>query len=433
MSFQILQSRPDRWLLSALVLTVFVVAGCVAFRNAPGEDLASSYVGCRMMVTGQASHLYSFDPVSFDEIGDDDTWQNVADAGGYTGALHPYVQTPLWAYTLQPLCRTVAWNGFLRVFTVLTMLCLAGCVWLTAKYWAPSFYNPVALIVVLAFWTPSQPFQYAAFLMQTHVLLIFLTVAGLLLAEQERWLLAGLLVACAAAVKITPAFFVLYWLLTKRWKAAAAMLAWSAVLWLVTVFAVGHQLTNTYLADLQRISQVLIIPMNNQSFAAWLLAHRYPADAVFDVQEFRMPPAVRLASTGLVVLFTLWGGWIDRLRAEKEYGAAPIGAMMALVAATVFAPIAWTHYSVILVMPVMLLLHENVHLRSNWIWVIVASIIVLNFRPISTDINHFLYGPSAIIRAQFYAWILTLVALALAAYLARRSRPEPALGATKTT
>lgn len=396
------------------------------FRQEPGEDLASSYVGCRLLVSGQADHLYSYDPVSFDEIGDDDTWQNVADATGFTGELHPYVQTPLWAYSLQPLCRHVRWTGFFRTFTLLSMLSLAGCLWLVAKYWTPSFFNPVALSVVIVAWGLSQPFQYAAYLMQTHIVLIFMTVAGLVLAERGRWLSAGALVACAAAVKITPGLLVVYWLLTGRWKAALSTLAWSAVLWGLTIAAVGHKLTDVYLADLHRISRILIVPMNNQSFAAWLMAPHHAPDEVFDVHEFALPAAVRLASSALMILCTIAGGWIDRERMKRGGKVAPIGAMMALVAATVFAPIAWTHYSVILVMPLMMILDENRRLRSAWLWSAVVLTMLLNYRPIATDINHFLIGRFAIVRAQFYAWLLTLAAISVLAYLTlRRSDRKP--------
>ncbi len=405
------------------MLAVFVIAGCFAFDHEPGEDLASSYVGCRMLVGGQADHLYSNDPASFDEIGDDDLWQSIADAGGYTGALHPYVQTPLWAYALKPLCRRVEWKGFLRTFTFLSMLSLAGCLWLVAKYWTPSFFNPIAFFVVIAVWVASQPFQYAVYLMQTHVLLIFLAIAGLVLAERGRWIEAGAFVACAAAVKITPGLLVIYWLMTKRWKAALSTVLWSGLLWFLTIAAVGHHLTDVYLADLHRTSRILIVPMNNQSFAAWLMARHFAPDEVFDVKEFALPTAVRLASSGLMLAFTLLGGYIDRQRMRQAFQQVPIGAMMALVAATVFAPIAWTHYSVILVMPLMVLIHENRNIHSIWVRAAVIVTILLNYRPISTDINHFLFGPLSIVRAQFYAWILTLAALGgMASLLSRRAK-----------
>ena len=417
MKLIILRPRPDLGRTNAILLAFLVVLGCLAFRHEMGEDLASSYVGCRLITTGQAAHLYSFDPVSFDEIGNDDTWQAAADSTGYTGALHPYVQTPLWAYSLQPLCKHVNWTGFFRVFTWLTMLSLAGSLWLVAKYWTPSFFNPIALSVVVGLWVLSQPFQYAAFLMQTHMLLIFLTVAGLILAERDHWISAGAFVACAAAVKVTPVLLVIYWLLTKRWKAAVSMLIWSAILWGVTVAAVGHTVTDVYLADLRRISRVLIIPMNNQSFAAWLMAPHYPADEMFDVHEFVLPNSVRLVSSALMLVFTVAGGLLDRARLKRAHHFAPLGAIIALMAATVFAPIAWTHYSVILVMPLMMIVHENRRPRSKLIWSMAAVIMLLNYRPLSTDINHFLTGEFAIVRGQFYASALMLVSLSAMAYV----------------
>lgn len=420
MKISLLEARPDRWLANVTILALFVVAGCVFFASGSGDDLASSYVGCRLIAKGQINHLYSFDPVSFAEIGEDDTWQNAADEGHFAGYLHPYVQTPLWGYALQPLCRSVYWPKFYKLFTILTMLSFAGCLWITARYWATSLYNPVALaIVALCLWF-SQPFQYAMFLMQTHMMFIFLTLAGLLLAERKRPLAGGALVALAAAVKITPGLLVVYWLLTKKWKAALSMVICSAALWVITIVAVGHAVTATYLADLHRISRVLLVAQNNQSFAAWVMARRYPFDEVFDINIFPLPAFVRIAESILLLGCTVGGGFIDRWRKSRMQDSAPLGAMIVLIAATVFAPIAWTHYSVILVVPLMMLLAENRMLRSKWVWAAVVVIVVLNYRPIATDINHGLIGPLSIIRGQFYACVLTLAALGLTAWLTLR-------------
>ena len=91
------------------------------------------------------------------------------------------------------------------------MLCFAGSIWLIAWYWTPSLLNPVGMAVVLAVLWFSVPFQYAMTLMQTHVLFFAMTLGALILAEKRRPGWAGLLLAWAAAVKLTPGVIVVYW------------------------------------------------------------------------------------------------------------------------------------------------------------------------------------------------------------------------------
>ncbi len=424
MKSRLLGHRPGTWPAILLVLALFVGYGYWHYRNVSGDDLASSYVGSRLMSDGLSSHLFQYDPVSFDEIGEDDTWTVVAHQGRFYGFLHPYVQTPLWAYLLQPLCRHVPFWAFSRIFLLLTMLCFAGALWLTARYWAPSFFNPGAMLIAVLALALSQPFQYAMSLNQTHMLIVFITLLALVLAEKDRPIAAGLLLACAASIKITPALLVLYWVMTGRWRAAVSTAVWVVLLWCGTVFAVGHTLTEAYLVNLHRISRVLLVSQNNQSFAAWVMARFYPSDEVFNINIYPLPTAVRLFSSATMVAFTVWGGWVDRHSRERTDSAAPLGAMMAMVAATAFAPIAWTHYAIILLMPLMILIDRNLRQRSGWMWALIAGTAALNYRPLATDVVNGLIGTVSIIRGQFFACVLALAALPAMAYLqGRQTQP----------
>ncbi len=397
------------------LLAVFFLAGLGWYWNADGEDLASSFVGCRLIAAGHAEALFNYDPDNFAGIGPGHLWQDFSKPGGFRGFIHPYVQTPLWGWGLQPLCTHVRWAVFNRLFAALALLCFAGTVWLIARYWTPSLFHPVPIAVILVGLWFAQPFQYAMFLTQTHALFFFLAVASLILAQKERPIAAGFLLACAAAVKVTPGFLIIYWLLTRRWKATLSFLVWSAVLMVFTIAVVGPHLVAVYFADLQRISRVLLVSENNQSLAAWWMGHYHPEDDVFDVDIFPLPTAVRLLSMALMVGFTALGGWIDRrrysLRHEFSVPGVPIGAVMALVAVTIFAPIAWTHYSVILLAPLMVIVEEARRLRSWVVGIWAALIALLNYRPIATDIIAMDLGRFAILRGQFYAGVLCLLAV----------------------
>jgi hypothetical protein len=235
--------------------------------------------------------------------------------------------------------------------------------------------------------------------------------------------------ACAAAVKITPGIMLVYWLLMRRWKAAGSLVVWSVVLMALTYVAVGSHLMTDYLADLHRVSRVLLVAQNNQSFAAWVMARFYSPDEVFDITILPLPTVVRVGSMLLTVACTVAGGVLDHRRertsSHEGEGRAPIGAMIALVAMTIFAPIAWTHYSIILVAPLMVLAQESRRLRNWWLAALVVVAVVLNYPPLATDVLHMDISDYSIVRGQFFSGVLCLLGLGLAGWMSRVRTARP--------
>jgi hypothetical protein len=235
-------------------------------------------------------------------------------------------------------------------------------------------------------------------------------------------------------VKITPAALVLYWLLTRRYKAAASMAVASGLLWAAAYVAVGTQVMDAYRMTLDRVSHVLLLSQNNQSFAAWLMSHFYPAKEMLVFQVFPLPAPVSLLSTALLVAGTAIGGLIDRNSFSISHlspSRAPLGAMFALVSATIFAPISWSHYSIILLAPLMVLVHEQAVLLRNrphrlgswWIGVSVAGIYALNVQPFAAGAVDTVIRPLTLVRSHFYSEVLCLVVLAGVAWSRRGRQP----------
>lgn len=439
-------SRPGRPLGFLAVLAAFLLVGLVPSPAKTGDDLAASYLGCRLIVAHDTASLYSYDPETFSEIdSDDDAWHAQAKQTGFTGYLHPYVQTPLWAWSLQPLCTHLSFAPFRFVFTVLNLLSFFGIAWLVARFWAPSLFNPLALALLLLVLSCSEPFRYAMVLTQTHVLYFALTIASLLLAERRQPLpesFAGILLALAAAVKITPGFLIIYWLLTRRYRAALSATLASIVLLGAAVLFTGPTLFSSYLTNLHRVSSVLLVSENNQSFASWLMGRYHPADQLDELITYVLPPALRLGSNLLVFASIVLGGLLDRrsaASASDNTPAPPFGAMFAIVGATLFTPIAWTHYYIVLLPPIMLLL-DQFHTASSpnlsaaghadrarpvllrrryWLLAFVTAVALLNLRPIAPNIMTVSFGPLSLVRSTFYSGVLCLIGLALAAWQRR--------------
>jgi len=390
--------------LRYLLYAAFVVAGLLRFHGAGGDDLSASYIGCRLLASGGGANLYDFDPVYFQEVSTP-AWKAAAEAAHFSGYLHPYVQTPLWAWSLRPLCETLDFDAFRGLFLALGLASVAALVELVARAWAPKFLAPIACAPLLVALSLTTPFSYAMELVQTHALFLTLSVGALIAADRERPVLAGASLALAAAVKITPAFLILYWLMRGQGRAALAFVAVSALLAGATVLAVGVDVVSAYVASMRRVSDVLLLAYNNQSLAAWW--SYTPADA-FHLTRWRalpLPAGVKIVSLLASLGACAFAGW--RSRGEAAPGAAPA---FALVALTLFAPIAWTHYFLALVPAAMVL----AQLGGAAAWAAVAAMFVLDVPPLALDPLHPHFAPWTLARSHFYSGVLALLGLARA-------------------
>lgn len=391
--------RDGRWRLLAYL--GFVAYGFWRFHASPGDDLSSSYIGCRLLAGGGGQNLYDHDPAIFHVV-DSAAWKAAAAAAPFDGFLHPYVHTPLWAWSLRPLCMSLSFSVFNALFVALALIAICALVELVARHWAPKFLEFKAVVLLLGLLALTTPFAYSLFLTQTHALFLALAVAALVAADRDRPALAGAALALAAAVKITPGFLVVYWLVKGQGKAAAWFVAASALLLGATALEVGLDVTRDYFASMRRLSDVLLISFNNQSLAAWLAYT--PAD-FGDLQRWRIQPlseSLKLVSMAASLLsVALAGGFA---RATDDRGAA---AGFALVAVTVFSPIAWSHYYLALLPAVMVLVQRGgaVDLAA------VAAIFLLDIPPLAVDPLGPAFGPLVIVRSHLLAGALAMGAL----------------------
>lgn len=414
---------PRREALNLSVLSLFAVFLIATYWRTPGMDLTSSYLGCRLFVTGQSSHLYGFDASLFN-TNPDPVWSAAAQGHGLPELLPPYVQTPLWGYALQPLCAHIQFPAFNRIFLMVTSFCLAGMIWLTARYWASRLYHPSALaLLCIGFWY-TKPLREAMYLVQTHILFLLMALAAVVLARRRWPVTAGVLLALAAAVKITPAILVYYWFVTRQLKAALTFCITSALVLGVTLLACGWSVVSAWIQNMGRVSNVLLVANNNDSLAAWWMASAYPASELNQWHNLTLPPAVKIVCLLLYLASGVAGGYFDRQLFRRQPDAPPYGAVFTLLAGVVFTPIAWSHYYILLVVPVMLLLDESRQpsgdLASRAIALAFAAIItsftawpVLAIELLPRVQRHLhLTLPDAVpVRGQFYAGVMALAAL----------------------
>lgn len=391
-------------LTTGLVRAGFVAMVLAMAWNQPAWDLTATYVAGRLVASGQIDVLYDQTKGnSAMRVGS--AWSDAAMRGGITDrVVTPYIQTPLWAWLVSPLAATLSFAVFKRLFAVATALATAAMLDIAAAQWAPRMASPAWQAALLAGLTVSTPFLAGTILGQSHVLFLLAAVAAAARCLHGRQVSAGMLLAVSVAVKITPIWIALTWLLAGRKRAVASFILASAVLAGSAVAVAGWSTFCVYLRTLEGLGRSAVLSFNNDSLATVLLASRLNTDTAFGFKVLTMPNWVAGVSVLATALCATLGGLLDRRHATRQ-----VGAILCLVGATCFTPLAWNHYFILLAIPVMLFL-DAAEGRRKAIWMSLAFIvIILNMAPIAYSVGDKL--SSVAIRSHFWAAMLCLAGL----------------------
>jgi len=183
---------------------------------------------------------------------------------------------------------------------------------------------------------------------QLGIILMALVLADTL--PRTTWLPHGALVGIATAIKLLPGVFVLYWAVTRRWRAAIVASATAIGLWAVTA-ALRPSTSSTYWL------QIAIHPERagdasdvfNQSLNGMLQRIGSSSSAVWAV----------LAAMVLVV-----GLW--RAREAHVSGDELAAVSLVALAGVLVSPISWVHHAVWIV-PVTGVLLGDGRTRGRWV------------------------------------------------------------------
>ncbi len=240
-----------------------------------------------------------------------------------------------------PLATQIFW---LTANVALTAGVVIGLLRSTGLSAARGLWPLAGLLVGLALWL--EPVRLTVHLGQVNLLLMALVVADLLGARGRRW--AGVGIGLAAAIKLTPALFIVFLLAIGRWRAAAVAVATAAATVLVGFAVLPGDSRYFWLRggfdDVARISHN---PMLNTSLRGLFARLHYPTAAALAV-------AVVLVVAALVVAAVAWR------RGHPALAVALVG--MACCAAS---PFSWSHHWVWLTALIVHLGHRAYCQRSR--------------------------------------------------------------------
>ncbi len=199
-----------------------------------------------------------------------------------------------------------------------------------------------AMLMLAAFY----PLRWMLMCVQVQALITLALVAGVVAYGRSRDALAGVLIGLACCLKPHYGLLVLFGLIRKRYRFAAALCGSAAVVVAISLAMVGPQAWETFLRD--------VAPGHAQGYGFHPnqtlngLVHRWLGHRT-DCVVAEATPAVRVAG---VVSLVVFGGLAIWPRRGSTTAGAPADRFLvratdigiALLGATLANPIAWEHY-----------------------------------------------------------------------------------------
>jgi alpha-1,2-mannosyltransferase len=202
--------------------------------------------------------------------------------------------------------------------------------------WTRWFAFAIAACLVAAFEPMRETFSFG----QVNTLLLFLVAADLLWLAARGHKAAGVGIGLATAIKLTPGIFIVYLLVTRRWRAAITASATAAAATMVAAALApdaSRQFWTEMLWNTDRVGSLSFI--SNQSLEGVVA---------------RLDPVHPSTIVWLVLVAATLAVWVWRVRhADVRTGLALTGVVGCLI-----SPVTWVHHLVWL-LPALILLFDR--------------------------------------------------------------------------
>lgn len=145
----------------------------------------------------------------------------------------PFMYPPAAAVFVFAPLTSFGWFGFVAAFCALTAVAWFGCLWFAATLAGGEWRNTHPMLFIAPGLATVAYVYDAFFLGQINLCLLFLVLGSAHCLRAGRDRSAGFLLGAAAAVKVFPLPVVAYFVVRRKWAAAAATVLTVAVVWVI--------------------------------------------------------------------------------------------------------------------------------------------------------------------------------------------------------
>jgi hypothetical protein len=369
----------------------------------PANDFANYYVPARMLLEGR----------SLDRVYERTAFQAEVGRAGIP-SLASFVPHPpanalllLPLAALGPLAAKVAW-----VFLLISAL-LGAYLLLRAQL------DISPWLLALCFLLLTSSLRNALVYGQPYPLLLLFMCASLRAAAASRFALAGALLAPVVALKLYGLPFLVRFVLARRFRAAAGVLAGLAAISAVSVALVGREAHRTYLREV--LPRSLVGEIQDPYSTVWgsfasLSQRLFQAEPDLNPDPLLDAPALARAAGAAASALLLWLAVLARSRQSGDAALRREWAILTL-ASLAAAPLTGSYHFVLLALPVALLLAEEGSLTRK---VLLLGLLAFAASPLPHYFAGFAHGAWNVLAYPRLAAVVMLLLVALRGCVTRR-------------
>ncbi|MCB1337229.1 MAG: DUF2029 domain-containing protein [Maritimibacter sp.] len=340
--------------LALLAAAALIAAQFVAV-IALSADLKALWVAGQFWEMGRPDQVYPA-PGPLFTMTPPDAWAGwLRDEHGYTGEIYPYLYPPLWA-VLTAFVAGPSFEPFAAAMLWINSALVAGTVALAIRATGAALNPLLHAALALAIFALAPVVVVALAQGQPQILVSFLTVLAIERARADAQIAAGAALGVAAAMKLFPAVYVVFWIARGEWRAVASFAVTGAVLAALSIAFAGWALHADFLANVAQVGRTILVTGAALNIDA-ILSQLFFADALtqvtagFDVPGDTEPaywyvmarPGLwsALENAGLLALLAGFGLAARRASVEVLYAALWPAALILTV---LLSPIGWIYY-----------------------------------------------------------------------------------------
>lgn len=263
-----------RFCLSAVCAAMLAIV-YLQIPSAVSADLLALWMAGHVFGAGNAELVYPPAGQLFTML-PPEGWYPILQELGVSGYVFPYVYPPLWAALAAPLTMIANFATFQAVATLLNPLLLTGCVVAAWRLAGSGWDLGTFLIAGLAVLLTSSVGSVALNQNQPQILVAFLTLWAIERTEKGFPATGGMLLALAAAIKIYPVLYVVFWIASRQYRAACAFLLAGTFLAGLSLYLCGWPLHAQFLELLQSISRTAMLTNYSYIWESVVGAWLYP-------------------------------------------------------------------------------------------------------------------------------------------------------------
>lgn len=318
------------------------------------NDFAPIYVAARLVADGKTTSIYDHHPYLFNIVPPGE-FKEMAKKVGFKGFLAPYVHLPLVSSLFRPLLF-IPYRIIIKLLLLINFMAVVLSLHLILKLTGRGFnlrWLSIAILAMAYFY----PMRYGLRIGQTSPL-VFLGITSIYYLTKARYLkTSGCILGGIISLKITPIFFLFYFLIKKKWHLVISSIITLLVIGICSVLLVGWESNVTFLKNIIRLNGLSLASWNNQSLDGFLLRWITAASHIYDWHLLELPFKMKvLKFFALSFMLVLWLIILLQPKDINEEDRDLLDFSLTLTLLVILSPISWSHYLLFLIFPYIVLL-----------------------------------------------------------------------------